>query len=90
MREKIYNILNKLYGVIMFVGFFAGIIPVIPFIIALCIGGPVGEEIAIFLADEFYPVVFAFASIAVLVGVVGMYVNKKQGFSVKELDKKEK
>ncbi len=90
MREKIYNFLNKLYGILMFIGFFGGIIPVIPFIIALCIGGATGEAIALFLADQYYPVVIAIASIAVLIGVVAMYVNKKQGFSVKELDKKEK
>ncbi|MBO5364240.1 MAG: hypothetical protein J6A56_02085, partial [Clostridia bacterium] len=76
MREKIYNILNKLYGIVMFIGFFAGIIPVIPFVFAICIGGPTGEAISLFLADQFYPVVIAIASIAVLIGVVAMYVNK--------------
>ena len=90
MREKIYNVLNKLYGILMFVGFFAGVLPVIPFIVAICIGGPTGEAIAIFLSDKFYPVVITIASIAILIGVVAMYVNKKEGFSVKELDKKEK
>ncbi len=90
MREKIYHILNKIYGIVMFIGFFAGIIPVIPFIVAICIGGPVGEAIALFLAEEFYPVVIAIASIAILIGVVAMYINKKEGFSVKELDNKEK
>lgn len=88
MREKIYNILNHLYGILMFIGFFAGFIPVIPFIVAICIGGPVGEAIAVFLADEFYPIVIAISSCAVLIGAIGMYTNKKQGFSVKELDKK--
>ncbi len=90
MREKIYCFLNKLYGITMFIGFFAGILPVIPFIVAICIGGPVGEAIAVFLAKEFYPVVIAIASFAILIGVVAMYVNKKEGFSVKELDQQKK
>ncbi len=90
MREKIYIFLNKLYGIVMFVGFFAGVLPVIPFILAICIGGSTGEAIAVFLAKQYYPVVIAIASIAILIGVVAMYVNKKEGFSVKELDNKEK
>ena len=88
MRERVYSILNKIYGVTMFTGFFAGILPVIPFIIAICIGGPTGEAISLFLYKEYYPVVIAIASIAVLIGVIAMYVNKKEGFSIKELDKK--
>lgn len=88
MREKVYNILNKLYGILMFVGFFAGFLPIVPFIVAICIGGPTGEAISLFLYEKYFPVVIAIASIAVLVGVVAMYVNKKTGFSVKELDKK--
>lgn len=88
MREKIYKFLNKAYGIIMFIGFFAGVLPVIPFIIAICIGGPVGEAITLFFTKKFYPVVIAIASIAILVGVIAMYVNKKEGFSINELDKK--
>ena len=88
MREKIYKFFNKTYGCLMFVGFFGGFIPFVLFVVALIIGGETGEAISLFLYNKYYPVVFAITSIAVLVGVVAMYINKKQGFSVKELDKK--
>jgi len=33
MRKKIYTILNRIYGIMMTVSFFAGILPLIPFIL---------------------------------------------------------
>lgn len=88
MREKIYNILVKIYGVLMTVSFFAGIIPLIPFIIAIIIGGSLGETISVFLYKQVYPWIIALASIAVLVGLVAMYVGKKEGLSVKKIKDK--
>lgn len=87
MRKKIYDILNKLYGLVMTVAFFGGIIPLIFFIVAIIIGGKTGAEISIFMADEVYPVIIALASIAVLIGWIAMYVGKKEGLSIKEMKK---
>ena len=88
MREKLFNILNKIYGILMFVGFFAGFIPFIPYVIAIIVGGEFGESITLFLYNQYYPIVFVIVSIAVLIGVIAMYVNKKEGFSLKELENK--
>ena len=49
MREKIFNVIHKIYGILMTVSFFAGILPLIPFAVALCIGGETGNAIAVFL-----------------------------------------
>ena len=84
MRKKIYDILKKVYGVIMAVAFWSGILPLIPFIIAIIIGGSTGEAIALFLYKEFYPWVIALASVAVIIGLISMYVGKKEGLSVKK------
>jgi len=91
MREKIYKILNKLYGILMTVSFFGGAIPLVAYIVAIIIGGAVGESIAVFFSDVFYLYVFALASIAVVVGLIAMYVGKEEGLSVKSFGtKKEK
>ena len=37
MRLKIYNVLNKTYGILMTISFFAGIIPLFPFIFAIIV-----------------------------------------------------
>ena len=39
MREKVEKILQKLYGVTLTISFFAGLFPLIPFVIAIIIGG---------------------------------------------------
>ncbi len=87
MREKFYNILNKLYGITMTIAFFAGIIPLILFIVAIVIGGSVGETISMFLYKQVYPWVIALASLSVLVGLVAMYIKNEKGLSA-DNDKK--
>ena len=84
MRKKIFNALNKAYGIMMFVSFFAGTLPLIPFIIAICIGGTTGESISVFLYKQYYPWVILLGSLAIVVGLVAMYIGKLEGLSVKK------
>ncbi len=67
----------------MTVAFFAGALPIIPFIIALIIGGDTGEAISVFLYKQFYPWVILLACVAVLIGLVAMYIAKIDGLSIK-------
>jgi hypothetical protein len=79
MREKIYSILNKIYGVTMMIAFFAGLLPALPLIGAVIIGGSTGEAICLFIYKQYYPWVIALAAASVLVGLIAMYVGKKTG-----------
>lgn len=90
MREKIYKILNKTYGIMMSISFFAGFIPFIPFIIAIIIGGTTGENIANFLYKEYYPWVIIIGSLSIVVGLIAMYIGKLEGLSVKNISSDEK
>ena len=90
MRQKLYVILNKIYGIMMTISFFAGILPLIPFIIAIIIGGDVGANISIFLYKQFYPWVIVVGSVAILIGLVAMYIGKMEGLSVKKVSANEK
>lgn len=85
MREKIFKILNKTYGVLMFISFFAGGLPLIPFIIALIAGGKTGEAISVFLIDKYYPWVIVCGSVAIVVGLIAMYIGKLEGLSIKNV-----
>ena len=87
MRKKIAIVLNKAYGILMMVSFFAGFIPLFPYILALLIGGSNGESIAVFLYDEYYVWVIALASLAVVIGLISMYFDKKEGLSVSSVGK---
>ena len=84
MRQKIYNVLNRIYGIMMTISFFAGILPLIPFIVAIIIGGDIGSAISNFLYKDFYPWVIVLGSVAILIGLIAMYVGKKEGLSVKK------
>ena len=86
MREKAYEVLKKLYGITMTIAFFGGVLPLIPFIAAMIIGGGEGgkgEMIATWLYKQYYPWVIVLASVAVLIGLVAMYVGKQEGLSAK-------
>ena len=88
MREKLYKILNKIYGLTLFIAFFAGLLPIIPFVIAIIIGGSTGETISLFLYKQYYPCVIALSAIAVIIGWVAMYVGGKDtGFIKKNKSK---
>lgn len=87
--KKVCDFINKLYGVMMMAAFFGGLLPVIPFGAALIIGGQTGQQIAVFLYKQYYPWVIALAAVAVLVGLVGMYLGKQQGLSLKNIGKKD-
>ncbi len=95
MREKIETVLKKIYGVTMTIAFFGGVLPLIPFIVALFIGGGTGgtgESIATWLSTQYYPWVIALASISVLIGLIAMYVGNVEALSSKSFktdDKKE-
>lgn len=90
MRQKIYKILNKIYAGLMFVSFFAGFWPIIPFIVALLIGDEIGHYIYRFLFSDYYPWVIALGSISIIVGLVAMYVGKIEDLSLKSMKKDNK
>ena len=93
MRQKVENVLQKIYGITLMVSFFAGLLPLIPFIIAIIIGGGeggTGEAISTWLYKQYYPWVIALASIAILIGLVSMYVGKKEAFSTKSFGNSKK
>jgi len=72
---KVYNFLRKIYGVCMSISFFGGLVPLIPYIIAIIIGGTTGEAISLFLFDKIYPFIIALGSISIIIGLVIVYLE---------------
>ena len=91
MRKKIFDIFNKIYGVLMTASFFGGVLPLIPFIFAIIVGGELGEKMSLFLYNDYYPWVIISGSIALVFGLIAMYIGKIEGLSVKNVsaDKKD-
>lgn len=73
----------------MFISFFAGFVPVIPFIIALIAGGKTGSAIYNFFFNQYFPWVIALGSISIIIGLIGMYICKIDDLSLKSMKKKE-
>lgn len=88
MRKKIYNVLNKTYGILMTLSFFGGLLPLLPFVVALIVGGPVAEKISVFLYEEYYPWVIIVGSIAIVSGMISMYIGKLEALSIKSVSAK--
>ena len=88
MRTKIYKALTWIYGILLTVAFFAGLFPIVPFVLALILGGSLGENIALFLVAKYYPCLILMASVAIVVGVIAMYIGKKESLSVKKIMEK--
>lgn len=86
MRAKIFKIANTAYGLLMTLSFFGGVLPLIPFIIALIIGGDTGEAISVFLYKEYYPWVIIVGSVAIVIGLIAMYIGKLEGLSIKNIN----
>lgn len=85
MRKKIFDILNKIYGVLMSISFFGGVLPLIPFIFAIIVGGELGEKISVFLYEQYYPWIIISGSIALVFGAIAMYIGKIEALSVKSV-----
>ena len=90
MRKKVFNILKKAYGIMMSVSFFAGGLPLIPFLLAMIIGGKTGEAISVFLYKQYYPWVIICGSVAIVIGLIAMYMGKIEGLSVKNVSADDK
>lgn len=88
MREKIYRIVQKIYGSLMFVSFFGGFLPVVPFIAAIIVGGTFGEKVSVFLYKQYYPWIIALSTAGIVIGLIGMYIGKISGLSVKNVSAK--
>lgn len=85
MRKKIFNTLKKLYGILMTLSFLGGLLPLFPFLFALIVGGPLAQTISVFLYKQYFPVVIVLGSIAIVLGLIAMYVGKLEALSIKNV-----
>ena len=85
MRKKIFDILNKIYGVLMTISFFGGLLPLPFFLFAIVVGGELGENLTVFFHKQYYPWIIMIGSVAIVFGLIAMYVGKLEGLSVKSV-----
>ena len=74
--------INVVFGWGVYLCLMAGGLAFFGFLVALVIGGPTGEAQAIWLQKQYFPVVIRCTSFIIILGLVGMYVNKEKALSI--------
>lgn len=86
MRKKIFDVLNKIYGIMMTISFFGGLLPLPVFLFSIIVGGQMGETLTTFFHKQYYPWVIMIGSVAIVFGLIAMYIGKLEGLSVKSVN----
>ena len=86
--NKIGNQLKTIYGYGIVICLFAGGLTFFGYIIALILGGEAAQRICVFIYESILPVIIYATSIAVIVGIVSMYLCGEVALSVKDTKKK--
>lgn len=82
MKEKLDNVLKRIFSFFLIVAILGGGIIFIMFLVALIIGGDLGASIAVSARETIMPYLIRSASISVLVGLISLYITGKHVLSL--------
>lgn len=80
--------LNIVFGWGIYVCLFAGGLAFFGFVAAIVMGGDGGQELAVMIQKQYFPMVIRAASATIGLGLISMYLGKEQALSLAS-DKKE-
>lgn len=83
MKNKIQDIFNWLFSFFIIIAILGGGIILIMFIIAMILGGDMGEKIATSASNIVMPYFIKSAAIAILAGLISIYINGSHSLSLK-------
>lgn len=86
---KISKIFLTCFSVGVLVTLFAGTLAFLGYVAALVIGGEAATALCAFIYKSYFPWVIRICSVAVGLGLVGMYLRKMKALSVEEENKDE-
>lgn len=86
--KKISKVLYNMFGWGVYISVFAGALCFAGFLAALIIGGDTGAAIAVTIKSTCFPWLIKLTSVAVGLGLIGMYFGKEEALSI-AADKKE-
>lgn len=84
MKKKILEITKTLFSISLILAILGGGIIFLMFIIALIVGGSRGEYIAVTASDLIMPYFIKLAALAVLSGLLSIYIDGKHTLTLKE------
>ena len=86
MRKKAASLMEKIFGWGILLTLLAGGLAFLGYLAALAAGGGengAGMRIALFIQKEYFPVVIVCAAISAAIGLLSLYLNGKEGLSLK-------
>ena len=86
--KTISQMLYNLFGWGVYISVFAGALCFLGFVVALIMGGDTGAAIAVAIKSTCFPWLIKLTSVAVGLGLIGMYFGKEEALSI-AADKKE-
>lgn len=81
MMQKISKVLLTCFSVGVLLTLFAGGLAFAGYLIALIIGGETATALCVFIYKTYFPWVIRICSVAVGLGLIGMYTGKMQALS---------
>lgn len=79
----IKNLLKNLYGLAVSMSLFGGIIVFIILLVGIIVGGNQGESIMLSV-NHLVPILIKLAAIAIIIGVVIMYITNNHSLTLKK------
>ena len=80
--KKVSQILLKIFSIGVLGTLFAGALALVGYIVALVIGGETAPVICEFIFTQYFPWVIRVCSVAVGLGLIGMYLDRKKALAV--------
>ena len=86
MRNKAASLMEKIFGWGILLTLLAGGFAFLGYLAAFAAGGGengAGMRIALFIQEEYFPAVIVCAAISAAIGLLSLYLNGKEGLSLK-------
>lgn len=88
-KQQLDNILRSIFSIFTMIALAGGAIAFILFLVAITIGGDMGNQLAINTKDIYIPYFIKAASVAVISGLIVFYISGTHALSLNEEKKKE-
>lgn len=87
--KTLSKIVENLFALVTLISLTIGLIVALTFILSVIIGGSLGESMAIF-SGNLMTWAIRLASIAVITGLINIYITKRHSLTIQSEDEKEK
>ncbi len=83
------KILLTVFSVGVLLSLLAGALSFFGYLVAMILGGQGGTDLSLFIYEKYFPWVIRLSSVSVLLGLVGMMLQKKKALVVTEAKEEE-